>query len=601
MRHPLRQTWDLEAIFPGGSDSSAFAGFLRELEADIAAFGGAVDRHADEGTGASASEWSALVERLQSVLKRVREADSFTACLAADNQQDRKAVQLSGRVRTLSAALTAALTRFDRLLSEVPDGDWERLAAQPALSAVAFGLDERRRLSREKLSPDMEALIGDLAVDGYHGWGENYNTTVGGIRIPFEEDGRTAELSAGQASNKLHHPDRAVRRTMFGRWEEAWGKAADHCADALNRLAGFRLQVYKHRGWSSVHKEPLDVNRMSEATLRTMWETIRSNKDIFVRVLERKARLLGVERLAWYDLDAPIGSAGKSVSYDEGAKLIGDQFGRFSPKLAQFSRRAFEEGWIEAEDRPGKRPGGFCTSFPVKEETRIFMTYAGTASNVATLAHELGHAFHQHVMDDLPALAQEYAMNVAETASTFAELIVSDAQLKQAATEEERLALLEDKVQRSVTFFMNIHARFLFETRFYEERANGLVGVERLNALMEEAQKEAYCGALSEYHPLFWASKLHFYITEVPFYNFPYTFGYLFSSGIYALADREPAGFEERYIALLRDTGSMTVEELARKHLGVDLTQPDFWQAAIDLAAADAKRFLELTERQAQS
>lgn len=224
------------------------------------------------------------------------------------------------------------------------------------------------------------------------------------------------------------------------------------------------------------------------------------------------------------------------------------------------------------------------------------MTYAGTASNVSTLAHELGHGYHQHVVNDLPALAQEYAMNVAETASTFAEMIVSDAAVKAASTEEERLTLLEDKIQRSVAFYMNIHARFLFETAFYEERRKGLVSTERLNELMLSAQKTAFREALDQYHPYFWASKLHFYITEVPFYNFPYTFGYMFSTGLYAEALRRGAAFEDQYVALLRDTGRMTVEELAHKHLGVDLRKPDFWQQAMDLSVADVQEFLRLTE-----
>ncbi|MNJ60371.1 Peptidase family M3 [compost metagenome] len=199
-------------------------------------------------------------------------------------------------------------------------------------------------------------------------------------------------------------------------------------------------------------------------------------------------------------------------------------------------------------------------------------------------------------MDDLPAFNQEYAMNVAETASTFAEMIVSDALVKNATSNEEKVALLADKIQSAVAFFMNIHARFLFETRFYEKRKQGMLDAAELSALMEEAQKEAFHGALDQYHPHFWASKLHFYITSVPFYNFPYTFGYMFSTGIYALAQREGAAFAERYDALLRDTGRMTVEELASKHLGVDLTKPDFWRDAMALSVADVKLFLELTE-----
>lgn len=224
------------------------------------------------------------------------------------------------------------------------------------------------------------------------------------------------------------------------------------------------------------------------------------------------------------------------------------------------------------------------------------MTYSGTPSNVSTLAHELGHGFHTYAMRDLHLLNRNYAMNVAETASTFAEMIVSDASLKNAKSEEEKIALLEDKIQRSVALLMNIHARFLFETRFYEMRKTGTVSTEELNRLMEDAQKEAYGDALGEYHPLFWASKLHFYITSVPFYNFPYTFGYLFSLGIYAQALKEGNGYEEKYIALLKDTASMKVEELALKHLNVDLTKPGFWEQAVQLCIDDVEEFLLLTE-----
>jgi oligoendopeptidase F len=265
--------------------------------------------------------------------------------------------------------------------------------------------------------------------------------------------------------------------------------------------------------------------------------------------------------------------------------------------MAKFAQQAFEERWIEGEDRPGKRPGGFCTSFPENHQSRIFMTYDDSQGAVSTLAHELGHAYHQSVMNDLPFMVQNYAMNVAETASTFAEMIVADAALKNAQTDEERIVLLENKLQNAISFFMDIHSRFLFETRFYDERKKGSVSAERLNDLMLQAQKDAFHNTLDEYHPHFWASKLHFYSTGVPFYNFPYTFGYLFSAGVYAKALEEGTSFAAKYDALLRDTARMTTEELASKHLGVDLTQPEFWQSAVNMAVADAEEFLRLTEK----
>ncbi|WNQ12588.1 M3 family oligoendopeptidase [Paenibacillus aurantius] len=595
MKQPLNPTWELDSIFEGGSGSPAFASFLDEIAEETAAFSGRLDQAEELPEERRAEKIPALLGSLQTILKKLREAESFAGCLAAENQSDRRAVQLGGRIKGLSAAYQSALTRFDRLLTGLPEEAFRRLLEQPPASGVAFSLEERRALAKEKLPPEQESLVNDLAVDGYHGWGDLYDTTVSRMRIPYEDNGQTVELSAGQMYNKLHTPDREKRKQLFRQWEASWEEQADFCADALNHLAGFRLALYRNRGWDSVLKEPLAINRMSEKTLDAMWGAIARSKPVLVEYLQRKAKLLGTETLDWHDVEAPIGGSGREYSYDEGAALIVEQFRRFSPKMADFAELAFEKRWIEAEDRPGKRPGGFCTSFPVSGETRIFMTFGGTASNVSTLAHELGHAYHQYVMDDLPALAQEYAMNVAETASTFAEMIVSDAAIRQAG-EEEKLGLLEDKIQRTVAFFLNIHARLLFETRFYEERRKGLVGTERLNELMVEAQKEAFSGALGEYHPHFWAAKLHFYATDVPFYNFPYTFGYLFSAGLYAQAVKEGEGFEDRYIALLRDTASMTVEELAKKHLGVDLEQPDFWDRAVGLCVEDIHQFLEMTK-----
>ena len=310
------------------------------------------------------------------------------------------------------------------------------------------------------------------------------------------------------------------------------------------------------------------MNRMKQQTLDAMWGAISAHKAPFVEYLKRKAELVGADAMHWYDLDAPVTESTQKVSYQEGAEFILKHFGKFGPELEKFSRKAFEDEWIEAEDRPNKRPGGFCTGMPMSQQSRIFMTYSGTMSNVATLAHELGHAFHSYALRPVHWMNRQYAMGVAETASTFAEMIVADAAVKEATTADEKLALLEDKIQRSVAFFMNIHARFLFETRFYDERKKGIVSAARLNTLMEEAQREAFGDGLGEVHPHFWASKLHFYITRVPFYNFPYTFGYLFSLSIYAKAIEEGSSFEEKYIALLQDTAIMSVEDLAMKHLG---------------------------------
>ena len=264
--------------------------------------------------------------------------------------------------------------------------------------------------------------------------------------------------------------------------------------------------------------------------------------------------------------------------------------------MAKLAQKAFENRWIEAENRPGKEPGGYMQDLPETGEARIFLTFTGSTNDASTIAHELGHAFHSSVMNDLPYFRQDYAMNVAETASTFGELIVSDANVKEAKTDEEKISLLNAKMDNPVAMFLNIRARFLFETRFYEKRQKGILTANEINDLMLQAQKDAYGESLSTYSPHFWASKMHFYIDDIPFYNFPYTFGYLFSLGIYAKAQTTD-NFEDQYISLLRDTANMTTEELAKKHLDVDLTKSDFWEAGVKLIEKDVEEFIKLTEK----
>ncbi|MUK90274.1 M3 family oligoendopeptidase [Ornithinibacillus sp. L9] len=588
------QTWDLDVIFPGGSESKEFQTYLRTVQDEIKKLGTSVD---DFDPGNSETRTTKLVnitKQLESTMKKLRESFAFISCLSAQNVKDGAANLLVGKRSALKAEMDAVKTNFDQKLVELDDEAWDELITDERLHELSFVLSETRNKAKELLSGDQEVLINDLAVDGYHAWGQMYETIVGNMTVEIEEDGQVNSYSVGQAANKMSNPDREVRKHVFEQISKAWSDHADLFGQTLNHLAGFRLQTYKHRGWENVLKEPLAINRMEEETLHAMWTAISNNKQHFVKFLNKKAELLGLDKLSIYDVNAPISKSVKKSSYTEGANFIVDHFREFSPKMADFAEMAFEKRWIEAEDRPGKRPGGFCTSFPDSEQTRVFMTYSGTTSNISTLAHELGHAYHQHVMNDIHGLNQGYAMNVAETASTFAEMIVADASVKSAQNKEEKQALLEDKIGRSVAFFMNIHARFLFETRFYEERKQGLVSVERLNELMIEAQKEAYSDALGEYDPNFWSSKLHFHITGVPFYNFPYTFGYLFSLGIYAHAVEKGGSFEDDYIALLRDTGSMKVEDLAKKHLNVDLTKPNFWEEAIALCVKDVEEFVTL-------
>ncbi|MFD0675088.1 M3 family oligoendopeptidase [Cohnella sp. GCM10027633] len=589
----MNRSWNLESLFEGGSSSSRYAAFVQETESLVSGLLKDLQEAGAAPADVQLTEWT---KRLQDGLARLREADAFVSCLTSQQMSDKKAVSWAERIQSLSAKYKQAQDLYEAKLADVPEDRWEKWSGDASLAAVKFPLNERRDAAKEKLPPALESVASELAVDGYHGWGEHYNTIVSRISIPWNEGDAVSSLSVGQAANKLDDPKPEVRDLMAAKWEEAWAGQADLCADALNRLAGFRLKLYGMRGWNDPLGEPLKMNRMSDATLDAMWTAVSEGIEPLKRYLAVKARMMGKERLAWHDVDAPIATSQAKIGYEEAAGIIAEAFEQFSPDMAKLARRAFDEDWIESEDRPGKRPGGFCTSFPISEQSRIFMTYSGTPGNVSTLAHELGHAYHGALVDGLPPLAQEYAMNVAETASTFAEALVSDVLVSRAEGDQEKLALLDDRLQRAVAFLMNIRARFLFETRFYARRASGIVEAEELNKLMVEAQQEAFGNALSSWHPHFWAAKLHFYLTDVPFYNFPYTFGYLFSTGLVAVAEREGESFRAKYDRLLKDTGVMTVEQLASSHLSVRLDEPAFWREAVSKVVADVEQFEALCE-----
>ncbi len=589
------EVWDLDVFFKGGSESQELRTHLDSVKSKIESLEETTNLFQVPLSADVANDVAILIDSIKDVALNMSQAGAVIGCFLAADTTDKKSLILQGETSALGARFSTAVLKVQQLLAKVDLDTWKILMESDDLKEFAFVLNEWREEVALKLSEEEESLITSLSVDGYHGWGQLYDLLVKEIKIKIIVDGVEKELSVGQANNLSSHEDADVRKRSFEALEEAWGEKEDFFASALNRIAGFRLAVYKKRGWDSVLKEPLLRNRMSEETLDAMWGAIGANKAPFVEYLTVKAKMLGTEKMNWYDMDAPVTASTKKMSYQEGSEFILKQFGEFGPELEAFSRKAFEDSWIEAEDRPNKRPGGFCTGMPMSEQSRIFMTYSGTMSNVATLAHELGHAFHSYALRPVHWMNRQYAMGVAETASTFAEMIVADAAVKAAETNDERIALLEDKIQRSVAFFMNIHARFLFETRFYEERKNGIVPAERLNELMMEAQQEAYGEALDTTHPHFWASKLHFYITSSPFYNFPYTFGYLFSLSIYAKALEEGEGFEQKYIALLRDTAVMSVEDLAMKHLGEDITKQEFWAKGVELCVKDVEEFLELT------
>ncbi|MEI4799876.1 M3 family oligoendopeptidase [Bacillus sp. FJAT-51639] len=599
MREALQQRWSLEGIFPGGSESSEFKQFLIELEEDISKETATTIETKELEAISGFERWIEQMNRIQELSTRLLEATHFVECLKSENVEDEKAIILSEKVRDISSQFEIVINDFEQALVHIPDEIWERLLQMEKINQLAYPLQEKREKARGKLPVAQEKLIQDLSINGYHAWVNLYNSVTGKTKIVLEEEGQRQYLSFGQVYNLLHSSiNHHSRRNLVNALHHAGEKVAETCAAALNNIAGFRLQVYKHRGVDSILTEPLRYNRMSQTTLDSMWEAVNQSKPIITSYLKRKARLLGLEKMDWFDMYTPIGKVTKTYTYEEAAEIILTGFHSFSPKLANYTERAFQEGWIDSENRDTKASRGFSARFPLTKQARIFMNFQGTHNNLAILAHELGHSFHQGIIsNDVPPFAQQYTMAVSETASTFAETIILNKVMQDISNEHEKLLLLEAKIQTALSYLIGVQGNFIFEKDFYEIRKKRVVGVDELSQLMEKAQQYAFNDYLASYHDLSWIWNRHFYFTDKPFYNFPYTFGFLFSQGIYANALQEGHSFEEKYIDLLRDTGRMTAEQLAFQHLGFDLTKQEFWEKAMQIVLQDIKDYLALTEK----
>lgn len=564
-------TWNLNTIYSSEQDLRQDVQELKELLK-------------------GSKELKDAVLKLQEAGKILHHLESYIECLLAQDPTDSQAHQKNNEIGELKACYETALFSLGNRLAQLDQPAFSELKKQ--LKEINFYLEELRSHAKEKASIEKEEIIYSLSSDGYHSFWSLYQAYTGNMKLGKEK------LSIGQMQNRLSDPDRRVRMQAFNDWQASWKENAGFLSLVLNHIAGFRWKVYAIRGWKNILFEPLSLNRMKEETLQAMWTAVDEAKPYFLQYLQRKAELLGLEKLSWVDIEAPLYDS-SAMSWEEGKQLILQQFEKFHPKKAAFARKAFEKNWIEAEDRPGKAAGGFCVSLPKNGESRIFMTYKGTPFNVATLAHELGHAYHNECVKHLPFFHQQAQMNVAETASTFGEMIVIDQAIRAEKDEHKKLKLLDDKLQRSIAYFMNLHARLLFEKAFYEERREGFVSAEKLSEMMVAAQKQAYQNSLADWEPYFWASKMHFFFTHCPFYNFPYTFGYLLSNGLYARAREE--SFGERFDAFLEDSAQMNVEKLAQKHLQVDLTKPDFWRDSIEILVDDIDQFLTISSHKVES
>ena len=589
------KSWDLSSEYPAADstavedDLSALTGLIADIETHNRALTSLPVRAAELSLESGADAVSAartvhgLIERAATV---AGDLSGYASCCLSVDSQDAAAQDLQGRLQAVQTRLKSAREPLDQFLTLAPDAVVEAYLDHATTAPSRFAVEHQRKRRHELLPLEQETLVNSLAQDGINAWSLLYDQLSGSLTCEVALGDETRTLGVAEAAGLMLGPDDHLRETAWRAINATWDEHVESCAAAINAIAGWRLSMCRRRG-NGVHylDAPAHANRLRRETIDTLIGVAEEGVPLARRAAQLQAKAYGKDRYGPWDQRAPAPALPNTdaarIPYGEAVDLIAESYSSVAPEMGDFVHLMAKKHWIEGTVGPRKRPGAYCTGFRKSRTPRVYMTYTGGASDVITLAHELGHAYHAWVMRDLPDSQRSYGMSIAETASTFGETIVRDALRDRADGPHEELPIAWEEASAIVTFVLNIPTRFEFERNFHDARAEKPQRPDELKAMMGAAWEKWYGDALSEPDPLFWANKLHFYISGLSFYNFPYLFGYLFSQGLYARRSQVGDGFFDRYQALLRDTGRMTTEDLAAKHLDMDLTQPDFWRETL--------------------
>ncbi|MCY9805589.1 M3 family oligoendopeptidase [Vibrio scophthalmi] len=523
--------------------------------------------------------------------------NTFAQCYASIDAINPGAKSLIGKLAKLSSQLSQAYTPYQDTLANAPLEYIQEVLDHDSgdVYGQAFLIACDRKIADTKLSVAEEQLLAAMQVDGRDAWSRMYDNITGSLQITLD-DGQTIGFS--QAASLLYGTDFEKQQSAWRGIQEAMATHQESFAAILNALAGWRLSEYQKRSSQySVHflDPSLHQSRILPDTLDAMMETTLAHRDIGQKAGRLMAKVHGLEQMQPWNHMAGMpsldGDAEQTYTFDAAIEVIKQAFSEVDQEMADFVDLMVENGWIDAEPTPNRRLGAYCTKFAATRTPLVFMTWGGSRSDLMTLAHELGHAFHNWVMRDMPLCQTRYPMTLAETASIFAENIVRDSLLAKAQTREQKLEMLWEELSSAYALLVNIPVRYQFEKHFYQQRQEGELSAEQLCKLMDETWREWYGDSMSESDPYFWASKLHFSISEVSFYNYPYLFGYLFSKGVYAQRESKGSRFYPDYVQLLRDTGSMMAEDVVERHLAMDLTQADFWRQSLQMVEDKVSQF----------
>jgi pepF/M3 family oligoendopeptidase len=417
------------------------------------------------------------------------------------------------------------------------------------------------------------------------------------MTVDFELDGKMQKLPMPALINLRAHADEETRRRAYDAENQAWETAKETLAACLNGVKGETSTLDKRRGRKDAVHSALDAARIDRQTLEVMLEAMQASFPMFRRYFRAKAQKLGKQQLAWWDIFAPLGRQDKVYSFEEARDFILENFGAFSPDLRAYAKRAFDNRWIDAEQREGKRGGAFCMGISGPRESRVLCNFDGSFDGVSTISHELGHGFHNECAfaAGKTELQQRTPMTLAETASTMCETIVTEAVLVATKDPQDELAVLEAQIQGAAQVVVDIYSRYLFETEVFERRADAELSADDFCEIMERSQKATYGDGLDERYlqKFMWTWKPHYYSPGLSFYNFPYAFGLLFATGLYAIYRQRGAAFVEDYKKLLASTGEATAANLA-KRFGIDIRTRKFWDDSLAIIGKRVDRFCEI-------
>ena len=584
----MNDVWNLDPIYKGFDDPAFEADVQRgkEMVAEFTAFAAAL---ADAEPLSALKKGISLLEQLEELVGKM---GLYASLRQSANTRDPEAASQMGRLMATYSGMAAPEAAFKEWISKLPNL-MEMVEADEDLKAYRFMLGRIAESSQYLLPGRGEEIMARMRLSGGSAWSDlqGYLTST----VPVSYNGGTTNLSA--IRNLAYDEDPAVRKAAYEAEIACYDRIKDAVAFALNSIKLETISDCKLRGHESPLMRTLKGSRMQKETLDAMLSAMDEYSPKFWQYLKAKAKALGHENgLPWYDLFAPMGNASTKFTAEDAKDYLVKQFSTFDQELTDMVARAFDDAWIDFYPRDGKAGGAFCAGAECLGESRILTNFDGMFTDVVTLAHELGHAFHNQCIQGHKPLNKDYSMPVAETASTFNECVVMAAAIKSAASDDERLALIESQLQDATQIICDIYSRFRFEAMVFENREEKFMNADTLCSFMLEAQKQSYGDGLDHncLHPYMWLCKGHYY--GPTFYNFPYAFGGLFARGLYAQYLAEGEAFVPKYKKLLYTTTVATVEDTA-KVADIDLTDKNFWRAALQTIADQIDLFCQLVEK----